>query len=129
MQHTYFGIILYILSLGFTKTAILCLYLPISPTRTFRLCVWILIGIVAGWTLTTLLWSIFYCNTVSDFWDLEAALAKRCGPKISFLVFTGSSNVGTDLAILVLPILMLRHITLPIKKKIGIVIVLATGSL
>jgi hypothetical protein len=91
--------------------------------------VWILIGIVAGWTLTTLLWSIFYCNPVSDFWDLEAALAKRCGAKISFLAFTGASNVGTDLAILVLPILMLRHITLPIKKKIGIVIVLATGSL
>ena len=129
IQSTYWGILLYILSLGFTKTTILCIYPPISPSLAFRRCVWVLAGIVVCWTVTALVWAIFYCNPISDFWNLEAALANRCPAKVSFLIYTGAFNVATDLAILVLPILMLRHVTLPIKKKFGVAIVLATGSL
>jgi hypothetical protein len=129
IQHAWWGMHLYVVSLGFTKTAILCLYPCISPTRIFRICVWVLVGIVACWTLTTLVWSIVYCIPVSDFWDLKAALAGKCPVKMSFIAFTGTSNVITDLAILILPILMLWHVTLPAKTKIGVAIVLATGSL
>ena len=121
--------ILYIFSLGFTKTTILCLYLRISPTPAFRMCVWVMIGIVASWAVSTLIWSIFYCIPISDYWTLESALEGRCPPKLSFLAFTGASNLTTDLAILALPILVLRHLGLPTRKKIGVAIVLATGSL
>ena len=129
MQHTYLGMHLYILSLGFTKTTILCLYPRISPTPAFRMSVWIMIGIVVSWAVSALIWSIFYCIPISDFWSLESALGNRCPPKMSFLAFTGASNVVTDLAILALPMVVLRHLKLPTKKKIGVAIILATGSL
>jgi len=128
LKHTYLGMILYIVSLGFTKTTILCLYPRISPTPAFRMCVWVMMGIVVCWAVSAFIWSILYCIPISDFWSLEAALGDRCPPKISFLAFTGASNVVTDLAILALPIVVLRHLNLPTKKKIGVAIILATGS-
>ena len=121
--------ILYIFSLGFTKTTILCLYLRISPTPAFRMCVWVMIGIVVCWTVSALTWSIFYCIPITNFWSLEAGLENRCPPKVSFLAFTGASNIATDLAILALPIVVLRHLRLPTKRKIGVAIILLTGSL
>ena len=86
-----------------------------------------MIGIVSCWAVSALMWAIFYCIPISDVWSLDAALGNRCPPKTSFLAFTGASNVATDIAILVLPIIVLRHLALPMKKKIGVGIVLATG--
>lgn len=93
------------------------------------MCVSVMIGIVVCWAVSAFIWSIFYCIPISDIWSLEAALGDRCPPKMSFLAFTGASNVVTDIAILALPMVVLRHLNLPTKKKIGVAIILATGSL
>ncbi|KAH7350242.1 hypothetical protein BKA66DRAFT_575868 [Pyrenochaeta sp. MPI-SDFR-AT-0127] len=117
----------YVMSLCLTKVAILCQYPKISPSRTFRKCVWVLVAIVVGLSLSSILWTIIDCLPIKNYWDLETVASGKCLVAISFIAYTGASNILTDFAILILPMVMLRNVQLPKKKKIGIAIVFATG--
>ena len=117
------------ISLAFTKVAILCIYPHLSPSKPFRICVWALAGLVVCSSVVSLIWSICSCLPVQDSWSLAALVTGKCPLNTNFIIYTGAMNVATDVAILVLPMIMLRHVAISKKKKIGVILMLATGSL
>lgn len=118
----------YALSLTFTKIAILLLYPPLNPNRTFRMWIYILIATVSVLSLTAFLLDLFLCWPVQKYWFYDPKVP-NCDPQISYVAFTAAMNISTDLAILVFPIIMLRRIVLPTKQKVAVGLILATGSL
>ncbi len=119
----------YALSLAYAKIAILLAYPQLNPSRGFRNTVWILVAIVGLVTVSALLLDLFLCWPISAYWDLNEAMKHPCQSHESYIILTGASNIGTDIAILLLPVVMLRNVVLSRKKKIAVVLVLATGSL
>lgn len=71
---------------------------------------------------------LYRCRPLEKHWDLTITDG-FCIDWLKINIFSGVMNTGTDVAILVLPILMLWKLRLPIQQKIGVMIVLMTGGL
>ncbi|KAF2178760.1 hypothetical protein K469DRAFT_446324, partial [Zopfia rhizophila CBS 207.26] len=113
-------------SIMFTKLSILAFYLRFATNWKLRAVVYTTMAIVV---LYCLLWSfvfVYRCRPLEKHWDLT--ISGSCIDWLKINIFSGVMNTLTDFTILVLPILMLQKLRLPIRQKIGVMIVLMTGG-
>jgi hypothetical protein len=64
---------------------------------------------------------------MEKYWDFS--VPGKCLDTKTVSVLIGGFNVGTDLVMLLLPIWLLKPLRLPRKQKIGVTLILMTGSL
>jgi hypothetical protein len=123
MIGTFLGI-----SIMLTKLSILMLFLRFVPRGYLRVVIYIIMTIVAVYSLVTSFVWVYACQPLEKFWDVTVT-GGLCINWLKITVFNGVMNTTTDAAVLLLPFLLLRNVQLPKRQKIGVIIVLMTGGL
>ena len=67
------------------------------------------------------------CIPVAKFWD--TSIGGFCFSKKALWFSNASVHILTDVAIFVIPIPVLRSLRLPLKQRIGVILIFALGSL
>jgi hypothetical protein len=120
--------IIYCLCILFIKLSILQLYLRISPDGKFRATVYLVIAIVVGYNLGSAPMNLFSCDPIARTWDFSISVGSSINRPVFYFANAGL-NIGTDLIMIVLPILMLRNLHLPMGQKDGLIGIFMAGSL
>ncbi|KAF2183652.1 hypothetical protein K469DRAFT_505625, partial [Zopfia rhizophila CBS 207.26] len=123
----FLSIIAYNLSLVAIKLSILFQYLRICVTITERRVCYGLIGFVIAYGIMTFFSGIFTCSPVEYFWD-KTILGGTCVDQTKLYYANAGLNIASDLALLFLPLLLLRHLMLPLLQKLVITVILAFGG-
>ena len=89
--------ILYVPCLGFAKISILLLYHRLSKLMWFKISVYVVIGIVASYSLGIIVALIFPCQPIAMNWDLSITEGK-CIDKAGIYLATAAVNVITDVS-------------------------------
>src|SRR3954447_22225370 len=110
------------------KLSILLLYLRLSPYQPFRIAVWVVITTTVIYSFLGSFEFLFNCQPIAKNWDLTITTGK-CIDVTKILMTHGSINIVTDLAMLVLPITLVRKLQLPMKQKVALAGLFMTGTL
>lgn len=68
------------------------------------------------------------CQPIEKYWDFSIT-AGSCINLDAFFLSTACINAATDLALLVLPLFIVKDLRLPKRRKLGVALLLMTGSL
>ena len=120
-------IVLYVNFLMFVKLAILGLFFRLNPQKSFRYLVSAVTFVVIASTLASIISLLLRCDPVSDQWSSFHPNCKN--DLLTWVIATGAVNIITDFIMLALPIPMLWDVVLPQRQKIGLILVIMTGSL
>jgi rhodopsin domain-containing protein len=107
--------------------SLLLLFLRIFKT-TIKKVVYVGFVVVVAYGIYLVLTMIFFCVPVAAFWDLSITKA-TCFAKSPKWFIDAGLNIATDVGILIIPIPVLRTLSLPRKQKYGLYIVFALGFL
>ncbi|CAG9941024.1 unnamed protein product [Clonostachys rosea f. rosea IK726] len=124
---TYLAAPIYMLCNGFTKLSLLTFYLHISPQKWFRIAVWTSLAIVAVYTIVITLLMFFGCTPPQKAFQFKTT--GQCINAGILYMATAVSNIITDTMLFVLPIPMIYNLHMPLKMKIGAIVVFGIGSI
>ncbi|KAH6704201.1 hypothetical protein BKA61DRAFT_493526 [Leptodontidium sp. MPI-SDFR-AT-0119] len=110
------------------KLSILVLYLRLSPYRSFRIAVWVVVTTTVLYSFLGSFQFVFNCQPIAKNWDLTITGGK-CIDVTKIMMTHGSINITTDIAMLVLPIPLVRKLKLPMKQKVALAGLFMTGTL
>ncbi|KAJ0117714.1 integral membrane protein [Diaporthe amygdali] len=119
---------LWTLSLAFSKTSILLLY-----SQLFKAEYHILItaraamAITVAWAAGTILAGCLICQPFSMNW--KTIPNGHCGDQVLSFIITGTINLATDVAIVILPLPALYKLRMGIYKKLALVAIFSLGFL
>ena len=108
----------YALTFTFVKISILLLYRAIFAGRGFAIATNIIMGYVIAWGIAVVLVSIFSCNPVRGFWDVD--IPSTCVSSILFFEWTTLTNVLGDVMILVLPVRKVWQLHMNKRRKTAV---------
>jgi Fungal rhodopsin domain len=80
-----------------------------------------------GYSLSGAFANVFFCHPISRLWDYS--VPGTCVQIGEVFLALAAFNAATDVTMLLLPIWLLWPLTLPTRTKIGVVLILMTGSL
>lgn len=118
---------MYNLTLTATKMSILTQYLRVFAVPRFRNVCFVVMGFVVLYGLWTLLGSIFLCFPVDYFWD-KTIVNGRCLNQEAIWFSNATVNIVQDMAILFLPIVVLKRLPIPSRQKKALIVVFALGG-
>ena len=130
-QATVINEILFGPSAFFAKLSIFLLYLRIfGPNKLFRYVTCAGIAIIfAFYTATTVMPAVLCIRRPSETW-LESQVTPRCTRNSSPLAYSqGIFGVISNLFIYLLPLRVIWQLQMPLRRKIGVSAIFATGSL
>ncbi|KAH7111885.1 hypothetical protein B0J11DRAFT_543192 [Dendryphion nanum] len=122
------GLIVYGLSLTFTKISILVLYLRVFPSRRFRIGCFCLLTFIICYGIWVLLGSIFMCYPASYLWNRPQSHGHCQLERFWIYCLNASVNIAQEFAILLLPMPLLRRLRLLRGQKIALICVFALGG-
>ena len=93
----------------------------------FRGCCYATGGLIAAWSLSTILAALLICRPVSDLW--AAVPEGCCGDHVLSYTITGTINVVTDVVVLLLPLPYLARLEMAVYKKAVLVVTFTLGIL
>ena len=126
-QALYASIIVYNLALTCIKLSIILLYLRLFSSPMSQRISYALLAIMVAYGIETLFAGVFTCTPVAFFWNLDIP-GGTCYDKTAVYFANAGINIATDVALLCIPIVCLRHLQMPkIQKAITIVIVAFGG--
>ena len=112
------------------KVSLFFLYRQIfHPKQYLHYLVWAGISATGLFYWSTLIAAVALCAPRGDETYIMAFATARCGDTKGLAVVTGAFNVLSDLYLLVIPIPPIIALQLPRRRKIGLLIVFATGIL
>ncbi|KAG9231117.1 hypothetical protein BJ875DRAFT_129805 [Amylocarpus encephaloides] len=119
---------MYIPSVVLPKLAILCLYLRLFKTPFYQHAAYaigaiLVVSMIVAWVLASVICVPFAYN-----WD-ESIEGGRCLNKGLLYALMSIPNIGTDVAIFVLPLPVVWKLKMGRAQKIGLTITFVTGSL
>lgn len=83
--------------------------------------------ITTGYCSCASYWFLYACRPIRKFWD--PAVPGTCVNMVANFLANAALNAATDVLILLLPLWLLWPLSLPTRRKIGVVVVFMTGSL
>lgn len=119
----------YYTTLGLVKISILIQYLRIFPSKPIRISCYVLIGLVSIYTIISTTLSAFSCVPVAFFWDTSIPGPHKCLSQLAFWFSNASFNILTDLAVLILPMPVIKSLRLGKQQKYALMGVFALGGL
>jgi len=117
----------YGMSIMLTKLSILCFYLKFVLEGKLRAFIFATMVVVVIYSVVASFEWVYACRPVEKYWDFTAE--GSCINWVKITVFSGVMNSVTDAIILVLPVIFLRHLRLPIRQKIGVIMIMMTGGM
>ena len=126
-KNFFVSIAFYNTGLFLVKMTFLSQYYRVLAVDRLRL-TWIASIIVVGsWGLSQVLVGIFICKPVAGFWD--KSLNPQCIPVPLEWYINSAGNIATDIAVLLLPMPILGHLSLPKAEKVVLVGIFGLGFL
>lgn len=117
----------YCTTVGIVKISILLMYARIFPTRGFRIAAVILGSIVVGWVIAIICVSVFQCTPIAKAWN--PTLPGTCINLKGSFIGNAVPNILTDIAILALPVHVVRGLHATITHRLSVIAVFLLGSL
>lgn len=108
--------LLYVITTGLPRISVLIFYLRLNPSRNFRICTFIVLGLTFAYTIGLFLVQLFACHPVEKLW--KPLMPGTCIDQRP--IFLTLPIVGTilDILTLTLPIPMLITLHVNIRTKI-----------
>ncbi|KAH8595300.1 hypothetical protein B0O99DRAFT_572012 [Bisporella sp. PMI_857] len=119
--------VFYGLSFLCVKVSILLLYLRLSPYYLFRIAVWVVMVTTAVYSVFGSFAFLFNCQPIAKTWDITITDG-RCINVSKIAMTHASLTIVTDIAMLILPIALVRKLKLPIKQRVGLASVFMAGT-
>lgn len=123
----------YVIGTMLVKVSILLfLYRIFHVERMFRIAFWLMGFFLVVYSTVTLLLLIFSCHPIEINWDVKLYLDPKthCYPKAYNVIgIHGFCNIISDIALLALPVPMVRKLQMTAKKKLRVGTVLTAGAL
>ncbi|KAK7177528.1 integral membrane protein [Paraphaeosphaeria sporulosa] len=124
----FFGsLIVYYLSLGFTKVSVVLQYRRVFPLRSVQIACWAILSIVISYTIWTVLGSVFACIPVRAFWTKEEGAS--CLNQSTMWYTNAAINIVTDFIIILLPMPVIKSLHLARRQKMALYIIFAVGGI
>ncbi|KAF5545791.1 L-fucose permease [Fusarium mexicanum] len=120
--------IFYMLSSDLAKISLLFFYLRLSPERTFRIVIYVLISLFGLYALIYAIISFFGCQPIKASWDLAAQATSKCVDKFGFFLAASVANVIMDMVILLLPLRIVIPLQIPRRQKMSLLFLFTTGG-
>lgn len=120
--------ILYNSALAFTKLSALFQFLRFATLRSSRVVAWIFMSIITLYGIAIVIACVLQCQPSAFYWDKEIASGK-CMNRLHFGISTVTINVVTDLAVISLPVHVLRDLKLSRRDRIALQCAFAIGGL
>ena len=111
------------------KVSILRLYCSIFTTPSFKLGARIVLGLCLTWCVVMTVCVIFQCTPVEEAWNPLRTMEDKCTLFGSFLFGYEFTNMMLDVAIICLPIAVIRTLQLPPRQKWTLSIIFVLGGL
>ncbi|KAL2158839.1 hypothetical protein VTH06DRAFT_4031 [Thermothelomyces fergusii] len=121
---SWIGTLCYNLSLCFTKLSILLLYLRVLTHDYIRKTTWAVMAIVAVYNAWGIGMYLTMCVPIAKVWKAE--LEGYCHPTAVWWALT-YLHIATDFLIFIIPTPVLVTMTVPLRRKIGLLIVFTFG--
>ncbi|PLB47386.1 hypothetical protein P170DRAFT_478236 [Aspergillus steynii IBT 23096] len=118
--------IFYCAATGFTKVSVLIFYVRIFPTRTFHICVWAIAAIAVLYNVASVFANFLGCTPIAKTWDMTITKG-TCMNRPVFYFANAGLGIFTDFATVLVPIPWLRRLQMPLRQKIAVALILATG--
>jgi len=83
--------------------------------------------ISAGYSLGQACSFAYLCSPMERYWN--SSIPGSCINSVLAFVVTAGLNVGADIAVLLLPIWLLRDLRMALRQKIALVLLFMTGGL
>ena len=115
------------LILAVAKMSVLVLLRRIFVLRGFRIATDVLMVIVVCWGIAIEVSNATICLPLTSRWD--PSVPAHCGNQTALNQAAPIPWIVTDLAILILPLPMIRKLHMPIQQKLGLGILFLVGSL
>lgn len=120
--------VLWASSLAFSKTSILLLYSQLFKAEHYVIiAARAIMTINALWAAGTILARFLICQPFSKQW--ETAAGGSCGDQVVSFIVSGTINLATNVAVIVLPLPALCKLRMGIYKKLVLVAVFSLGFL
>ncbi|KAI5776494.1 hypothetical protein EDC01DRAFT_682529 [Geopyxis carbonaria] len=119
--------VLYPSSLCFSKLSILFILLRLSPTARFRSTVNGFIVLVGALTISHTVTMLLLCVPTKTIWSREVQPI-HCINRMPFYITMGALNIGTDVALVGLPLPVLLRVQLPMLQKGVLLLLFSAGA-
>ncbi|ERF74613.1 hypothetical protein EPUS_00743 [Endocarpon pusillum Z07020] len=131
LKYVYISELLFTITISLVKISILVFYQKIFSTPGFRKASFVVGSVCILWLLVCCLVSVFQCRPISAAWHFELALLgqAQCIKYGHFIIGYELSNVLLDIAIIALPLSMLKKLQLALERKIVVACMVLLGSL
>ena len=124
----YLAQILFPPTTSLTKLSILYSYLRIAPDRHTSHRIYIIMGLVICWFISTFFTFMFQCAPIYSYW-IDTVKGARCLDSGALMLSAGAINSLLDVIVAVLPAPMLLKAKLPGRERGTLVIAFAfTGT-
>ncbi|KAH7389741.1 hypothetical protein DE146DRAFT_176020 [Phaeosphaeria sp. MPI-PUGE-AT-0046c] len=110
------------------KSAFLFFYLRLSPNKTFRIFVYIGIGLNASIWIINVLLACFQCIPFDEILHPGTHPGAVCISRLVLLIVPSVLNIFEDLYILILPISTVWSLQMSVRRKIAVLSIIAFGS-
>ena len=118
---------IYYITVGLTKIAILLLYLRLIPQRSYRVVIYIFIAFVTGTVLASVLANIFQCNPVAFAWNKEIE-GGTCFNQTALYYSNAALDIFQDIFIYCLPLRVIYDLQVPKRQKVALGVIFAIGG-
>ncbi|KAJ9227202.1 hypothetical protein DTO027B5_791 [Paecilomyces variotii] len=95
--------------------------------RSFNLCLIAAMFVVAAMCITFVCMTIFQCNPVRAFWDLEPSYPYHCLNGNNDVFAASVVNIFTDLLCTVLPMPLIWRLKLPVRQRMAVISIFGVG--
>lgn len=130
IQYVWLTEIMYMMTLGLTKIAILAFYLKVFPNEGFRRVCWTTAAVCLCSFPAFSIFTIFYCTPVSYTWEgWTGEVAGHCLSFNKFAWIQTSINIVLDTFILVLPLPLVWRLNMGRRKRVLLMLMFSVGVL
>lgn len=119
---------IYILSVMFPNSSMLCFFLGLFVQPWHRRACYILIGVLIATAIAAFVSNLTQCIPLEFAWDVKEDGGKCFNQKL-FWTLLSLPKIITDLIMLALPVLVIWEIQLSWKYKVGVISTFAAGSM
>ncbi|KAL2814118.1 hypothetical protein BJX63DRAFT_204402 [Aspergillus granulosus] len=118
--------VVYVPALALAKASLIILYYRIVGQQKFyRWALYVIAGIVVGYSIAITFALIFACRPISKAWN--GALPGTCIDQNGLYAATAVTNTVTDVALIIVPIPVVVSLHMPLIQKIGLFFMFVIG--
>lgn len=129
-QYVWLTEIMYMITLGLTKIAILAFYLKVFPNEGFRRVCWVTVAVCLCSFPSFSIFTMFYCTPVSYTWEgWTGEVAGHCLSFNTFAWIQTSINIVLDTFILILPLPLVWRLNMGKRKRVLLMLMFSVGVL